>query len=415
MSKTNYKSTVGAWLLHHDQKLQNIKTTEFESIVVAGRSTRLLSIISREKSTTISKERVIALARGIGIRKFVVDVYLNTLKQHGLIDISLSGIGVLGVTQVRLLDYATDIFDAQSPSGVDRAVIELAERGSHSPLQRRDCEEEISDEYQLSIVELDDVFKQSEHIGFVDYEMDGKEKLYFNGTLFRRDSAAKSKIILQTLSPSEKQKLLEAEERLNQRGCLLADELRQLLGTKLWSKLHQIGFLDVSVVLNEHGPTEFVTKPEALAKYIPNGLADMLDDAKALASSLTYGIIKSHDARGRIRDPSVLIDTLISRGYVEGWASAIKQDYKVLERRGVVKVSTSDHGNRLTLLKEEIGKMARDLILRGDASVTAAELLIGNQAKGFWGPEISRVMERKKDIPEAKVAASQSLNILRKS
>ena len=408
------KSTVGAWLLHHDQKLLNTNTTEFESIFAAGRAARLLSVISQEIKTTIPNERAEELARGVGIRKFQVKSLLELLDSHGLIQIGTSSIDVFEVSQASLLDHATNIFEAQSPQGIDRAVIELAELGSQNPLRRRDCEEELSDTFQLSNTELDDVFSLSEHIGFIDYETDGADKLYFNGSLFRRDNAVKSKLILDGLSHSESQKLLEAKERLQTKGCVLADELRQLLGKSLWTKFHQIGFFEVSLVVNERGSTEFVSMPEALVKYIPNGLADMLEDAKALASSLTYGIINSPETRGKIRQPSKLISTLISRGYVEGWAEAIKQDYKILERRGVVQVTTSELGNRLTLLKPEVGKMARDLILKGDASATAAEVLVGQRVSAFIGPEKSRVAERMKNIPEAKAAALQSLNILRK-
>ena len=414
MSNADEKSTVGAWLLHHDQKLTNANTTEFESIVAAGRSARLLSVISREKSTTVSRERVIELARGMGIRKIEIDGFQNELSRHGLIDIGSSGIAVLGVSQASLLDHAADIFEAQDPDGIERAVIELAELGSHSPLRRRDCEEHLSDAHKLSRAATDDVFLQSEHIGFVDYEEDGGEKLYFNGSLFRRGHARKSKLILDHLSQEETQKLIEAEERLKTQGCLLADELYQFLGDVLWKKLHQIGFFDVSEEVNERGSTKFVTRPEALVKYVPNGLADMLDDAKALASSLTYGIVKSPDARGRIRMPSVLIDRLIQRGYVEGRVSAIKQDYQFLERRGVVHVTTSDRGNRLTLLKSEIGEMARDLILKGDASATAAEVLVGNRPPTFLGPESSRVAERRRAVPETRLGAMRALDILRK-
>ena len=414
VSTTCDKSTVGAWLLHHDQKLLSTNTTEFESIVAAGRSARLLSVISRENDTTIPYERATALARGIGIRKFEIQGYLKLLDSHGLIQVGKSGIDVLGVSQTSLLDHAANIFEAQPPQGIDRAVIELAELGSHNPLRRQDCEEEFSDTFHLSTIELDDVFSQSEHIGFVDYEIDGADKLYFNGSLFRRDNAIKSKLILDGLSYSDSQKLLEAKKRLQTQGCILADELRQFLGENLWRKFHQIGFFDVSVVVNEHGSTEFVSMPEALVKYIPNGLADMLEDARALASSLTYGIIVSPEPRGSIRDPSVLISVLINRGFVEGWAEAIKQDYTILERRGVVQVTKSERGYRLTLLKKEVGKMARDLILKGDASTTAAEALVGHSATSFIGPEGSRVAERKKDIPASKAGALHSLNILRK-
>ena len=339
---------------------------------------------------------------------------MNELAAHGLIDIGQSGIAVLGVSQVSLLDHAADIFEAQSPKGLERAVIELAELGSHTPLRRRDCDEALSDKYQLSKAVLDDVFLQSEHIGFVDYEADGKERLYFNGSLFRRGNASKSRRILDSLSNNDTQKLVEAEERMKGRGCLLVEELHRLLGDVLWGKFHQIGYFDVSEVVNERGTTRFVTKPEALVKYVPNGLADMLDDAKALASSLTYGIVKSPSTRGRIKQPSVLIGALINRGYVEGWASAIKHDYHVLERRGVVQVTTSERGNRLTLLKPEVGQMARDLILLGDASVRAAEVIVGSNAASFIGPEASRVTERKRAVPETKVGAMRALNVLRK-
>jgi hypothetical protein len=102
---------------------------------------------------------------------------------------------VLGVTQARLLDHAADIFDSQEPDGLEIAAIDLAERGSHSPLRRKDCEEEISDRYKLSKAESDDLFSQSEHIGFVDYENYGTDRLYFNGSLFKRDYAEKAKRI----------------------------------------------------------------------------------------------------------------------------------------------------------------------------------------------------------------------------
>lgn len=415
MSDIDNKNTKGAWLLHHDQKLQGAQTTEFESIVVAGRSTRLLSAISQETQATISMDHVTELARGLGIREIEVGGYLATLEHHGLIEIGRKGLTVLGVSQVKLLHHANDIFETQSPTGIDRAVIELAERGSHAPFRRNDCEEEIADIYSLARQEIDDMFSQSEQIGFVDYDNEDNQKLYFNGSLFRRDEAGKIMKVLESLSQNEKTLVLEAENLFEQRGCLLAKDLCDLLGAKLWSKLHQIGFFDVSVVLNERGPTEFVSKPGALAKFIPNGLVDVLDDAKALASSLTYGIVKSSVSRGRIQIPSALISALINRGFVEGRAYAIKQDYQVLERRGVVKVTSSPKGNRLTLLKPEVGRMAKDLILKGDASETAVKIMVGTQAKGFRGPEQSRVLERRKNISETKTTVSRALNVLRKA
>ena len=409
------KGVVGGWLLHHDQKLLSSRTTEFENIALAGRSARLLSSISKEDQWTVSAERVGELATGLGIRKLELPALLGELQAQGLIDNGQTGVSVLGVSQARLLGHAADIFDSHEPSGLEVAVIDLAERGSSSPVRRSDVAEELGDKHKLSRVELDDLFTQSEHIGFVDYEGKGEDRLYFNGSLFKREKADKAKRILEGLTAQESQKLVEADGLMSSRGCILASQLRTLLGDTLWSKMHQIGYFEVSVVANERGQTEFVSKPEALTKFIPDGLADALDDAKALASSLTYGIVKSSDQRGRIRDPSVLMDRFVNRGYVEGWADALRQDYHVLERRGVVQVTSSSSGHRLTLLKREVGEMAQELVLKGDASQAAAEAIIGSHAAQFQGPETSRSAERRKDVPEARSGASRALNILRRS
>lgn len=408
------KGIVGGWLLHHDQKLLNSKTVEFENIATAGRSARLLSAISREDRWTVDNERVVELGRQLGIRKHELPGLLDVLVSEGLVQTDSSGVSVLGVTQARLLDHAANIFDAHEPEGIEYAAIDLAERGSTSPVRRADVSEEISDTYKLSRTDLEDLFVQSEHIGFVDYEGKGEDRLYFNGSLFKREHADKAKKILDSLSDAEKQNLLEADDRLGKSGCLPVITVKKIVGDILWSKLHQIGYFEVSIVANEYGSTEFVTKPEALTKFVPSGLADMLDDAKALSSSLTFGILASPASRGRINAPDVLMDRFINRGYVEGWASAIKRDYTALERKGVVQVSSSSNGHRLTLLKPEVGKMARELVLRGDAAKIAAELVIGNRQTDFAGPETARTEERRKDIPEAKAAAARSLNILRK-
>ena len=408
------KGVVGGWLLHHDQKLLNSKTVEFENIATAGRSARLLSAISKEDHWSVENDRIVELGRQLGIRKHELLGLLDILASEGLVQIGDGVVTVLGVTQARLLDHAANIFDAHEPTGLEYAAIDLAERGSTSPVRRTDCAEELSDTHRLSRVELEDLFTQSEHIGFVDYEGMGEDRLYFNGSLFKRDHADKARRILDNLTTTEQQNLLVADERLRSTGCLPAASVHKILGDVLWSKLHQIGYFEVSIVSNEYGSTEFVTKPEALTKFVPSGLADMLDDAKALSSSLTFGILASPTHRGRINSPSVLMDAFINRGYVEGWASAIKRDYTALERKGVVQVSSSSKGHRLTLLKPEVGKMARELVLKGNAASIAAELIIGNRTTDFTGPEAARTEERRKEIPEAKASAARSLNILRK-
>ncbi|KQX23776.1 hypothetical protein ASD01_28390 [Ensifer sp. Root423] len=79
------KGVVGGWLLHHDQKLLNSKTVEFENIATAGRSARLLSAISKEDRWTVDNERVVELGRQLGIRKHELPGLLNVLASAALV------------------------------------------------------------------------------------------------------------------------------------------------------------------------------------------------------------------------------------------------------------------------------------------------------------------------------------------
>jgi hypothetical protein len=409
------KATLGAWVIHHDQKLTAVRSSDFGNIALAGRAGRLLSVMSKENEWDISNERLAELARVNGIEKFALPGLLEELRKAGLIDRGQDGVSVLGVTQSSLLGHTADLFDTQEPEKLERAVIDLSERASHSPVVRADCEEEIGDIHRLSKAERDDLFTLSEQIGFVDFEDGKSDRLYFNGSLFSRENAEKAKMVLDGLSVEERNFLLEADHLLSQKGCVPAETLKKLLGPILWSKLHQIAYYEVSVVANEHGPTEFVMKPASLSKFVPGGLADMLHDAKALASSLTYGIVKSSHVRGAIRDPDVLLKVFINRGYVEGWAEALREDYKLLERRGVVTVTSSSRGYRLTLNKPQVAEMARELILKGDATQAAIHVAASQSAAQFYGPDQTRHAERLKNIPEAKSGAARALSVLRKT
>lgn len=87
----------------------------------------------------------------------------------------------------------------------------------------------------------------------------------------------------------------------------------------------------------------------------------------------------------------------------------------MLERRGVVATSTTERGYKLTLLKPEVGRMAQDLILKGDATEATTCAVVGDRPVTFSGPEVARMAERLKDIRESKRAASSALDALRKS
>ena len=64
---------------------------------------------------------------------------------------------------------------------------------------------------------------------------------------------------------------------------------------------------------------------------------DAFDLAKALVAALTYGMTERSSGTGRIQSIDLLLGRLIAGGSV-GPATAIGQDYRVLEEKRVVEI-----------------------------------------------------------------------------
>lgn len=115
MASAQEKSTIGAWLLHHDQKLSAVKSSDFQNIALAGRAARLLSVMSKESQWSVAMDRVQVLARANGIRKHEVPGLLEELGKLGLVDRGHDVVSVLGVTQTAILGHAADISRPSAP------------------------------------------------------------------------------------------------------------------------------------------------------------------------------------------------------------------------------------------------------------------------------------------------------------
>ena len=222
--------TTGAWLIHHDQKLSAVKSSEFENITTAGRAARLLSVISKELAWTVTDDRVQALARVNGIKKHEVPGLIGELEASGLVNRVTGGVAVLGITQANLFKHANAVFEHHDPIPIERAALDLAERASEAPIEEGEIAEELSDVHKLGRAEKDDLISLSKEIGFVDHERAGGETLLFNGSLFKRDHINKSRAVLDTLTETERTNLSEADSRLSQMGCLPEEIIRKILG-----------------------------------------------------------------------------------------------------------------------------------------------------------------------------------------
>jgi hypothetical protein len=410
------KKTTGAWVVHHSQKLQsvNLPTPDYDQVSLAGKCGILLNALAGSQEMELPKDRVRALAKANGISTTLeLPTILAQLEKQRLIDCEQTCITVLGVTSAQILEYTASIFEESSPSQSEQVALDFAEKVSAMPLLHGEAAEYVSDTFHLSTKDTREVLHQYSEIGFIDSEAFSGENLYFNGNLFRHEDAAKIGGVISSLTPQDESKLTEFSAKLRSAGCIQKREAVKILDGGLYSKLCAIGFIDENTVGNESGTFSFVTNPASFSKFTNSAVDDAFDLAKAFVTSLTYGMTKSSPGRGRIFMIEKLMRRLIE-GSLVGPATAIGHDYKILEIKGVIKLNPAGDGRfYMRLLKREVGELALLVITQGEASGESLLQLPSVSATKYSGPEVNRVITRKKQAEPLRRSVAELLNDLR--
>lgn len=412
-------STYGAWLISHTKKLQDISNvSDFEDIELAGKCGIFLSnLAASDEHSDINSELVNSIAKVSQIKKTELDTIKKKLKESELIDVAENGsISVIGVTTSSILTHTSNIFTQLNPSNYQKAAITLSEKVSDLPSDGGILSEYISDTYKLTKTQSLNLLDDSEQVGFVDAEkLDNDDKCYFNGNLFKRKGITKTNIILSALSQEDSMKINTFNQTLSEHGCVAEISAIQILGEQLLYKLQSIGMYDFNEVVNERERKMFITKPGAFSKFGDPFEEDVLDLAKAFVSSLFYGIHNSTTNRGKITMLKALLNKLI-RGEEVGPATAIGQDYKILELKRVIQLRREGNTNRyyMRLLKRDIGEIAIKVLESGDASNQGVITdLTATSISDYQGPEQNRIKCRKKQDIKTKNDISELLRTFR--
>ncbi len=414
------KRTQGAWLINHTKKLLDIRDTQdFEDIELAGKCGVFLSnLAASNEQSELNADKVSAIARVSNVKKTEIETIKSTLQEARLIEAANNGsIAVLGITTSTVLSHTSDIFANTNPTNYQRASIELADNVSDLPKGQRILTEYISDSYKLSSSEASDLFLQSEEIGFIDYEtLEDNSKFYFNGNLFKREGVEKTNAVLSSLKQEETIKISELDALLTAKGCITLQKAKSILGEQLLSKLQSIGMYDFNEVSNSKESKVFVTKPSAFSKYGNPFEEDALDLAKAFVSSLYYGMNFSTSGRGRITMLQALLRKLVN-GYEVGPATAIGEDYKLLELKRVIQLRREANSSKyhMRLLKKDIGALAMQVLEFGDATektILGSSVHTGS-VTNYIGPEQKRHYNRKRQNPQSKKSVAELLRTFR--
>jgi hypothetical protein len=409
----------GAWLIHHTNKLEKFnKHAGLDDVHTAGKCGKLLSAITEsEREATVNKETLRVLADECRINKLEQDSIITLLKNQHLVDTDSKGnIRTRGVTQAAVLQKTADIFDNCEPSNQEIASLELSELISDSPTPENLAKEQIADKFKLSKSEIEALFNAVEQVKIVDSESIDNEKLLFNGNLFKKEGLKKTTAVLDSLSSNEQLKVVELNDLIDKQGCLAIDEAHRIIGQTLFAKLVSISLYEVNVVSNSTEAKYFITKTISFSKFGNPLIDDALDSAKALVTSLAYGILYSNSQRGQIMLLELLIDKLIS-GRQVGSAPAIGEDYRALEMKGVVKITkdtTKSNHFFMRLLKKDVGILAKEVLMSGGATGTLLLSNLKSSAHNYGSPEFVREQYRaKSNLIEDNRAIAEKLSVIR--
>lgn len=418
MAGTSEKEITGAWIIHHGRKLalDANGSAEFPAIDEAAKAATLLTKLGQANQINIPKSevRAIAVASGLNPRHELTGL-LQTLEKKRLIEQSNEEVSVLGVTTRGSLSHANDIYKDAEPTPYEQASISLAEIASEAPVRRVDISEMIGDIHRLSTLQVSDFLDRAEGIGFVDKEGDGNDRLLFNGNLFRRDSVLKTQKVLTSLSDAEQKLVQEIGEQLSKSGCLTVPYVESVLSQPLFEKLVAVGVYDLNQVTNEMGSHVYVTSPSAFHKFVDPIVDDCFDMAKSLVAALTYGMNSRSSSQGRISMLPALLGKLIGGGEI-GPATAIGQDYRVLEVSRVIKLRPDPRNAGrffMKLLKIEVGQIALHVLTQGNAYEKSLTDLPGAPMSGYVGPEESRTTVRKRQSTMSKRTTQDVLEAVR--
>lgn len=416
MTERFEKETKGAWIIHHGRKIAfDVNApAEFPVIDEAAKAAELLMRLGQSDNTTLSIQEVQAVARAAHLNpRAELPHYLQILEARRLIDRSAEEVHILGITSRATLSHASDILSDAGPSTYENAAISIAEATSESPQDINQASEFISDTYKIASNDTQDFIQRAIEIGFVDFEGEGNNGLLFNGNLFKRDTVRKSEKVMASLSSAEQTKLAEFNDILRRNGCVLASQADSVLGAPLFEKLKAAGLYEINTVSNENGEHAFVNSPGAFHKFVNPMIDDSFDMAKALVSALTYGMTLRRPSHGRIISVDWILGALI-QGRTIGPATAIGNDYRVLEQNRVVKLINAGGGMfSMRLLKREVGELALQVLTKGDANAEAINVPLGSPMTGYVGPEQSRMQVRRQQKQPSKRATRDILSTLR--
>jgi hypothetical protein len=331
------------------------------SLLFAGRSMDFAARLRglKERLSPAVAEQF-ATQMGIGAFELRGQV-LPALKSADVIDFALRDGQLVHIEEyvgltAPLIEQGMRVLGSTSPSPVELGVLHSVELASWAPLTARDHLDELiarglSEQHAREAIRLSLACGANLRV----QSSDLNTTVIYNPNVWGAQHASIAGF-LSKLPPAERGALLGVVEMASDRPGLALANYSDFNAAVLQSarKVGLVQAAEVRSSLAGASPQTYVFSP--LLESADNAVVatEALHERKLFVAHMLYGHEKARAGRGVVRDPLVLVDRLLARGYV-GPASNITTDYHLLESRGIVHVEDAGGGRSyLNVVKEDV-------------------------------------------------------------
>ncbi|GKS10863.1 hypothetical protein YDYSY3_18630 [Paenibacillus chitinolyticus] len=415
------KLTKGTWIVNTVKHLAELKqyTTElafYEATEQAGKAGAFLGRLVADKQEIIPMQNAKVFARQSSISPAELDTYLNYLRQAEKVDYTVNALGKPKEIEIycfsgrEALESVSTIYDTLDPQEEENASLIGLHHTFHLPRTPEEVKEfltknSVSEECAETTIKLQQSF------GLVRASGESNEKVLFNEYSFNGDPQRVVKA-LSALNTNERDMVLEVQRLITDTQGFLIDSIPAHIPKHVVEMMEGIGLIDGITVQSAIGSATFLTTPQLKGQGIGSfSLSeDVFHKAKILLSCLRFGQTKSTWGRGRISTLEKMINILnkLLRGEWVGPATAIGQDYALLEIDGVIQTRPAKpFGFEMKLRQLEVGELVRQMITYNKVALEAESNigdLLKDQPSGCIIPEA-----RKSDIFAKSTAPVEAL------
>ncbi|WP_080837099.1 hypothetical protein [Cohnella massiliensis] len=388
------KLTKGTWIVNTIKHLAEIKqnTTEltyFEATEQAGKAGALLGRLVADKQEIVPYQHARIFARQSSISGGELTTYLDYLRQAGKVDYIVDEMGKPKEIEIycfsgkEALETVSTIYDKLEPQVEEQASLIGLNHTFELPRVPDELKEYltkngVSEESAATTIELQKTF------GLVKASGEGSDQVLYNEYSFNGDPQRVAKA-LSALDSDERDMVMEVQRLVSETPGFLIEDIPSTIKPHIVEMMEGVGLLDGVTVESAIGAATFLTTPQLRGQGVGSfSLSeDVFHKAKILLSCLRFGQTKSSFGRGRISTIEKMLNIVnkLLRGEWVGPATAIGEDYALLEMDGVIQTTPAEpYGFYMKLRQREVGELVRQMITYNKVALEA-ESNIGDLLK----------------------------------